>query len=443
MKKNSMIILKRVLISAIILLCASLIGIGLLCGVYLLPVDRMNVHVSKDIDIIVNEGDYPAFGEGVFVRMHPYNINFETFFLNNRGMARDNFTDAIMLGNAISNPQEKPLLDRALQVYRGDAVECQPIQSLKVQLENENDSVMTSYPRYWHGYLVILKPLLLIFTYTQIRYLNAFLQVVLLTMLLYMMGKKLGKEYAMAMGIATLFMFPFIIPLCMQYSTMVYIVLISSNILLWKIEYWRCNQRYAYFFLLEGISTCYFDFLTYPIVSLGIPLILLISDYTQEQRNNVKCVLDSCFMWGIGYGGIWSLKWILATWLGSTDVIKDALEQAFYRISGNTDTQASGVNAIEAILANFSCFTNIIFIILILITFILMACQVKKNGITVLNLIKKQWTCLTIAALPFIWYGVLKNHSFDHSSFTYRAMWVSVFGVWTAILNMCRAKSSD
>lgn len=437
------IALKKIVVCIIIVLLCGLIGTLLLCAVYMLPTEKMREHVTQDIDMIVEEGNYPEFAGNYFVRMHPNNINVKTFLLNNRGMARDNYTDAIMLGNAITNLHEIPLLQRALLVHRGNAVEHQPIESLKVAIEAGTEMAVESYPRYWHGYLVILKPLLLVFSYTQIKYINIFLQTILVILLLNKINRKIGKNYAIAMAISILFTFPFIIPMCMQYSTMTYVMLICSNILLWKWELWRRKSYHSYYFLLVGCATCYFDFLTYPIISLGIPLLLFL---LLERPGKEKCIYitcDSCFMWGVGYGGIWILKWLFSTWIGKTNVLKDAIEQALYRMSGNTATQSSSTSGIKAIFANFSCYTNILFIILILITFIMMYMQMKRNHMTVVSLLKEQWIFLTIAFLPLIWYGILKNHSYDHSSFTYRAMCVTVFGIWTAILNMCEIEEND
>ena len=72
-----------------------------------------------------------------------------------------------------------------------------------------------------------------------------------------------------------------------------------------------------------------------------------------------------------------------------------------------------------------------------------MTYQMKKNRITILEVLRKQWICLGVAAFPFVWYSVLKNHSYDHSSFTYRAMVVAVLGVWFAILNTCKERNND
>lgn len=57
----------------------------------------------------------------------------------------DNFTDGIMISQA-SAARERNVLRQALEVQ--------------------------GYTYYWHGYIIILRPLLLLFDYAQIRVLN-------------------------------------------------------------------------------------------------------------------------------------------------------------------------------------------------------------------------------------------------------------------------------
>lgn len=76
-------------------------GTLLLCFAYMLPTADIQKHVTDDVKLLQEEGNYTAFLDGIFERMHPGTINIKTFFFNNRGMARDNYTDALMLGNAV------------------------------------------------------------------------------------------------------------------------------------------------------------------------------------------------------------------------------------------------------------------------------------------------------------------------------------------------------
>lgn len=53
---------------------------------------------------------------------------------------------------------------------------------------------MQDYPRYWHGYLTVLKPLSIFFTYREIRYINMFIVNILLAAVAIMLYKHTGRQ---------------------------------------------------------------------------------------------------------------------------------------------------------------------------------------------------------------------------------------------------------
>lgn len=427
-------IMKKMMITAVMLVLSVIVGTVLLCIVYMLPVTGIKNHVKSDLELLQEEGNYTAFLEGVFVRMHPWNITAETFFLNNRGMARDNYTDAIMLGNAGYEDESKNVLEKALAVYRYGENEDAPIDGLYSYLEDGGMVQRISYPRYWHGYLVALKPLLCVFTYSQIKILNIILQTGLLIILCKEIGKQLGMKYNVCFLGALLMTFPFVIPLCMQYSTAVYVMLTSSIIYLGHFEYWSQNDRWLYLFMFTGIATSYVDFLTYPIITLGI---LLMFDALKTEKGIWHIVRNS-FVWCVGYFGMWGGKWIIATIVTGRNVIRDGIEQTIFRVSSATDTMSDNeISVLKAVFANFSSMTNIYYIIVFLMLVIFLAVVIIKQGSCEIKKVVKQKNFLWIASYPLIWYAVIKNHSYDHSSFTYRALFVTIFALMAMIVRSC------
>lgn len=427
-------IIQRVIISVGLLAVSVIIGMLLLCLVYMLPTSGMKKHVEADVILLQEEGNYTVFWDEVFVRMHPENINVQTFFLNNRGMARDNLTDAIMLGNAVYTDETKGILEKALAVYRYECESEMPITSLHDYLNGENIGKTVSYSRYWHGYLVVLKPLLCIFTYSQIRIFNVLLQSILFILLCVKLGRMTDWRYSLCLVGGELAVFPFVIPFCMQYSTATYVMLLSNIVYLNYIDYWKKEDNNLYFFLLTGVFTSYVDFLTYPIITLGG--LLIIGVLVTEEKT--EFIIKNSIMWCIGYFGMWFGKWAVASVVLRENVIQNGLEQMLFRTSSATNTMSERrISVLLAVFANFSSMTNIYYIVVLILILIFLISVIKKQQNYQLKNLVKQRHYLLIALYPFIWYGVIKNHSYDHSSFTYRALFVTIFALMVMIVRGC------
>lgn len=94
----------------------------------------------------------------------------------------------------------------------------------------------------------------------------------------------------------------------------------------------KMYQNMCYVFLIIGMATSYVDFLTYPFVSLGIPLVIwLILDNEEKVIQKLgKMVWNSGF-WCAGYAGMWAGKWILGSiLLPEAGSLKAALESISY-----------------------------------------------------------------------------------------------------------------
>ena len=127
------------------------------------------------------------------------------------------------------------------------------------------------------------------------------------------------------MLIGFLFMKPVLV-LCSLTMSVCWIITLAVLLIMLlchsKIE---AGKRYPELFLLTGILTSYFDFLTYPVVTLGFPLCAYFLLAERESiKKGLQKVIGYSFCWGVGYVGMWALKWIIADVTLHTGTIKDA-----------------------------------------------------------------------------------------------------------------------
>ena len=182
-------------------------------------------------------------------------------------------------------------------------------------------------------------------------------------------------------------------------------------------------DKYRYFFVI-GCLTCFFDLFTVPLITLGIPLIYYIM--LTEKRNNIigiKGTLRLIIMWFLGYGLMWTSKWIISDLFFNTRTIDGAIQKI---TSYTINTDKVNINIFQSIKSNILAFNQTFLIRLIIIYSAIMGvatCIYNHKGI------KNNIPYIIIVLLPFIWYALVKNHSYVHARFTYRILLVSVFGL--------------
>ena len=262
-------------------------------------------------------------------------------------------------------------------------------------------------------------------TYRGIRILNSILLFGLLCALLWTLRRKLGYRATIIFFIASIFGFPLQIPFCMQYSTVTYITLIAAVFFLNYREWLEENGRLYGFFFLIGMMTSFFDLLTFPIWTLGVPLIFAIAmAEKQGQKTRIRDVLNLSVAWGVGYGLFWGTKWILASIFTAENVIADAIRQAGIRSMGDASLTGKKITLFHSIAANMICYSNFLFLIAGL-CILVWGIRNRRE----LSRYKSVTAYVIVAAMPIVWYTVLKSHSYDHSAFTCRGLMVTVFAI--------------
>ena len=80
------------------------------------------------------------------------------------------------------------------------------------------------------------------------------------------------------------------------------------------------------------MATGYFDFLTYPITALGLPLTMYLL-LENDNKGKAKKVIIYSIVWGTGYIGMWTAKWAIGSLILQENVFKSAISQAVVRTS--------------------------------------------------------------------------------------------------------------
>lgn len=409
MKETAKLFLKEILIVAI----GAVVGVMALAATYLVPQSRMKDNAWESAILMHREG----LGSFMWPTVKMTQL--------------DGYTDGLMLNTAYTETDDgirDILLDTRVQVGG-----INPMESFyeMIALENKDYSVET-YGRYWHGYQILWRPLLCFFNYGEIRQINMAIQLALVFAFLYLLFSTGEKALVIPFFGMYLFLTPLSLFSSMQFSPCFYLMLLASMALVGLRAHLNDTRR-NYLFLLTGILTAFFDLLTYPFVTLGIPLITYLA-IDQECRENwkksIKDIIFHTISWGIGYVGMWGAKWVAASVLTDENVIMDAVNQVKFR-SGHYE---KGRSFATTLWLNFdACNMKSSWVVLICLALLLLVCVIinfRRNGMQVFPV--TAWILL-VALYPFLWYYLTMHHSSDNSYFTWREFSICVYGILTAL----------
>ena len=374
--------------SVFILAGGALLGTILLTMVFMIPVNSENRQESYDI--MEKEGWYPV--------MPVLSGSLDTYFHSLLPGVLDDSTDLIMLRTALETQNSNPLL---------------------------SSMDMLGYSYYWHGYVTILRPLLYLFDYGEIRFLNCIFQMLFVFGLMHILWKKKGIQYALILFTTYVFLMPMAMAMSLQFSWVFYITYGAAGMILWKQEWLEKKNRVFLLFIVVGMLTSFLDLLTYPLYTWAIPLIwmLLVSDEEKSAWCHLKKVIYTGISWFVGYAGMWVSKWILGTLILKQNIFERAFEEVLFR-SGVEDKVKWGLTErLEAMYINWKHYEYKLYALLLAGRLLWIIYKSIKNGIKSSN---KNFSYLLICFSSVVWYFVLSNHTKGHHFFTYRIWGISI-----------------
>lgn len=364
----------------------------------------------------------------------------------------DNYSDCILV-NIMYHTDNDQLLSSSIK-----ASYYQPLsENINVSLSDavqESKAPNISYCRYWHGSLVLLRPIFLFTGIVGARYL---LGGILILMTLLVAGTLIRmKRTALAICylLGNLSVQCWMCLTCVQYMTT---FLVMNAVTFAALRIYAKNrtnsaclyQKACMLMAVSGVTVCFVDFLTSETLSMTIPLlILLVLRYEDGQLETLtregKRLGILGLIWVCSYAWMFLVKWILCAIILEPESLRDIFAHAGERFlgtvtTGNTtlDPAATPIQRFwGAIGRNQGClfpFQNemnmthalALFLAVVCVMLLLIYLFRGKNFSG-----KMLVLCLLLGAVPYARYLVLQNHAYIHYFFTYRAQLVTIIALY-------------
>lgn len=370
--------LKLFLLTAASLLLIYIISLTI---VFCFPNKWIQENVDSSIEILNTEQDYPAY------------------IFHSDAVSLDNFTDKLILQKAVKT-QSNPL------VYAMD---------------------VDNYARYWHGYNIITRALLVFCNILQIRYLLMMTFYLLFGFTCIQIYKRFKLAGALPFILGMVCIYPNTVNTSLQFSSVFLLTLIFTNVIL--LFYEKLGKNVFLAFFIFGSVTNFFDLLTTPIVTLGVPLLFLLLLSEDHLYKKLISIIKTSISWGAGYGFTWAGKWIIGSLILQKNVLLEAKESISIRTAGTEsyvlDRKFAFMTNWNNIVPPFSIKYAIVLFILGGIILFLLCKKYQDIRNKLIGLIP----LLFVGSYPFIWYYVLGNHSQVHHFFTYRTQLIFVLAI--------------
>lgn len=347
---------------------------------------------------------------------------------------QDNYADAILLGVIANVSAEEPFTSAINTMYNdgGDKGEGYGLIASAAGVKPNTD-----YTRYWHGSMLVLRPMLTFADINGIKAISAVVMLALLSVSCFMLVKRRNTGGAVVFVLSLLAVQAFYVPFSLEFIIAFTVMLILCP---FYIHFSGNNNILLLLSVLGGTLIAFTDFLTTETITLLVPLLLVFFIRINENgagsfKENITLVMKCGGGWLSAYALTFVSKWALASVVTGENKFTAAIASLTERTSGNvTDFDNPAEQIFSAVGANLSMLfpsPDRISPVVILISILLYIAapfavflKYRKNipqGIAPLFAV--------IAIIPVVRFMTLSNHSYLHCFFTYRALSVTVMAM--------------
>ena len=375
-----------------------------------LPDKAIQRHVETASESLYLEGNYPKV------------------FINETACQMDNFTDALILNQIYSVNRHEPLRS-AMRVVRCQAEPAYDQTGALYQKTHHAEGLQeVEYNYYWHGSTFLYRFLLLFFTFSQLKLLQYLVFFLLMFLFFRSYYPLAGLWNSMAFLFSWLMVYGFVMPASLQFFPVLAISLIACLLLI----HFRKNPPILgmVFFAIASLSA-FFDNLTVPLLTFGWPLAIWLT-LPDKQTLTLQTGLRNILVWGLlwvsGYVLTFLSKWLCGAVFLGPGVLSNAFQSGLYRVG------AEGFTRWDGIMENMKLLPLKI-MLLIALVFLIVGIVRSRGNFGVRDIL-----LLFTAVMPYLWYLVFSNHSYQHFWFTYRLQALSICAVLMLLLGTPRRK---
>ena len=370
---------------------------------------------------------------------------------------QDNYADCI-LTNIIYHIDSENILTSVLSAsyYNPDGEEVN--ESFFDAVNNPanvsgNDKVVPNvdYSRYWHGSMVLLRPLFMFFDIRMIRMILGIMILLLTVWFLYLLIREKYLFFACCYVVGLISVSAWMCGFCVEYTMPFLVMAVELPVLFLLMTRKVNNEKDEYqekilwcVLAASGIVTAFLDFLTAETLTFTAAYMLYL--VMRNKRGQIRGFKKECVrmiksggVWGIAYTLMFFLKWIMACIFLGKDAFMDALRQAAFRMNGDAtlgnvtgaETVSDSERIFGALWRNFACLLPFrdsmkvwTTVITLVVTVVVAFCIWYLFRTKKVNDINRLFGILAI--IPVGRFIALNNHSYIHFFFTYRALLVTV-----------------
>lgn len=333
-----------------------------------------------------------------------------------------NYPDPITLNLTYSLNPKKPVTSMFLTKYYSTIRYSEAVSFREKAIHDYEPN--KEYYRYWHGNIVIVKLLLLIFNYKEILIFLSIILTILIILITYQLFKR-DKLFAIIFLLSNLIVKVYITFFCLEY---IYMFLLSYILTLISFKLINAKDEKIYsFFIIGGVLANFFDFLTTETLVFTLPfLIIYYFRYKNKKvtRKTLYFFIKSLLAFILSYSLMWILKWVILIIFFNQNPSAFLTEHIVER---GINEYTFSLGFFDSIIINLKqlipfCYLDKVFIIIIAIIYI---------TYLIINFIRKrfgmyEFILICISLIPILRYLVLFMHSYDHFFFTYRALLPSI-----------------
>ena len=303
------------------------------------------------------------------------------------------------------------------------------------------------YGRYWHGTMVLLRPLLMFIPIQMIRLLFGIVCMMIQIIIFIRFFVSGRRSFAVCYLLSLLLIEPWMFFTSLEYSTAFLTASVAEIVVLLR-KNKRDDADLMPFFVVIGVVTCFVDFLTTETMTFTLPMLLVLADRTTntdaKETNTVLggicSVVKNGLCWLGGYAGMFVFKMVLLYAVAGGEIAKESLLEGLFRIGGQVNQGNISIAPVVgferrlsgAIWHNLACLYPTRMGVMEAGKAWIPTVIIVGIGLSAVYLLRDKiaWDKFVpmglLAILPYIRFLALSNHAYVHFFITYRAQMVTV-----------------